>query len=53
MLSKNCDGCPEIQKCKIRFINVKKGEFVYCKDGSRHLVDCEGIYTEMNNRKWL
>lgn len=41
MLSRNCDGCPEIQRCKIRFVNVKKGEFVYCKDGSRQLVDYE------------
>ena len=43
MLSRNCDNCPLIKKCKIRFINVKKGEFVYCPDGSRQLVDCEEI----------
>lgn len=39
MLSRNCDGCINIQKCKIRFIQVKKGEFIYCIDGSRNLVD--------------
>lgn len=41
MLSRDCGNCINFQKCKIRFINVKKGEFVYCNDGSRHLIDCE------------
>lgn len=41
MLSRCCDGCPEMNRCKKRFITVKKGEFVYCPDGSRNLVDEE------------
>jgi len=45
MLSRSCDGCYEQRKCKTRFANVKKGEFVYCPDGSRQLVDM--------NQEWL
>lgn len=41
MLSRNCDGCPLMRKCEQRYANVRKGEFVYCPDGSRHLVDIE------------
>jgi hypothetical protein len=43
MLSRDCHGCPKTRECKIRFVNVKKGEFVYCPDGARNLVDCEEI----------
>lgn len=39
MLSRNCDGCTRLHKCQTRFIQAKKGDFVYCPDGSRHLVD--------------
>lgn len=39
MLSRDCDGCPHRKACHNRFIQVKKGEFVYCSDGDRHLVD--------------
>lgn len=44
MLSKNCSKCPNPikKKCAVRFVTVKKGEFVYCADGSRHLVDSNG-----------
>lgn len=45
MLSRNCDGCPEMRRCKERFVNVRKGEFVYCPNGSRQLVDI--------NEEWL
>lgn len=41
-LSRDCDGCPLIRECKKRFITVEKGEFVYCPDGDRHLVDVKG-----------
>lgn len=41
MLSRDCDGCGQISTCKKRFMTVRKGEFVYCNDGSRHLVDVE------------
>jgi hypothetical protein len=41
MLSKDCYGCSDVRKCRIRFANVTKGEFVYCADGSRHLVDIQ------------
>lgn len=39
MLSRNCDGCTQLHKCQIRFIQVKRGEKVYCPDGSAQLVD--------------
>jgi hypothetical protein len=45
MLSHDCYKCPfgitECKKCRQRYVNVRKGEFVYCPDGSRHLVDIE------------
>lgn len=41
MLSRCCDGCSLRKPCSIRFINVKKNEFVYCPDGSKLLVDTE------------
>lgn len=41
MLSRDCDGCGLIYKCKIRYIQVRKGECVYCPNGDRHLVDSE------------
>ncbi len=39
MLSRNYDGCSQLKKCKNRFKKVKKGEKVYCPDGTAHLVD--------------
>jgi hypothetical protein len=39
MLSKCCDGCYLRYRCETQFESVKKGEFVYCPDGSRNLVD--------------
>lgn len=39
MLSGQCRGCSEMRRCAKRFVNVRKGEFVYCPDGSRCLVD--------------
>lgn len=39
MLSRNCDGCTQRKLCQKRFITVEKGDFVYCPDGSRQLVD--------------
>lgn len=39
MLSRACISCSEKIKCKKRFVNVRKGEFVYCPDGARQLVD--------------
>jgi len=41
MLSRDCYGCKKIYECRKRYINVTKGEFVYCPDGDRHLVDIE------------
>ncbi|HSQ48652.1 MAG TPA: hypothetical protein VLL96_03095 [Candidatus Deferrimicrobiaceae bacterium] len=41
MLSRNCDGCPNLQsECKRRYSHVCMGEKVYCPDGTAHLVDC-------------
>lgn len=49
MLSKDCYKCPYgtscVRKCRQRYINVGKGEFVYCADGSAHLVDI--------NEEWI
>lgn len=39
MLSRNCDGCTQIKFCKLRYVQVKRGEKVYCPDGSAQLVD--------------
>lgn len=39
MLSKSCDGCSQMQSCKIRYQRVQIGGFVYCEDGTKHLVD--------------
>jgi hypothetical protein len=39
MLSRDCDGCPLMRECKQRFIEFRKGEFVACPDGSKHLID--------------
>ena len=44
MLSRNCDGCSQLKTCKNRFIKVKKGEKVYCPDGTVHLVDEENEF---------
>ncbi len=43
MISRDCYKCPfkEQRNCRQRFINVRKGEFVYCPDGDRHLVDID------------
>ncbi len=39
MLSRDCDGCPQIQVCSIRYKKVPVGGKVYCLDGTAHLVD--------------
>ena len=39
LLSRSCDGCVNRFACKRRFRLVSIGEYVYCPDGSRHLVD--------------
>ncbi len=39
MLSLDCQQCPQKKLCEKRFVTVDKGQFVYCPDGSRHLVD--------------
>jgi len=41
MLSHDCHKCKQILNCQKRFVNVRKGEFVYCPDGDRHLVDID------------
>lgn len=43
MLSRDCDGCSQFKACSIRYRNVRKGEKVYCADGTAHLVDEKGI----------
>ena len=39
MLSRDCDGCPQLKVCSRRYKTVNKGEKVYCQDGTAHLVD--------------
>ena len=39
MLSRNCDGCAQLQMCRVRFKQVELNEKVYCPDGTVHLVD--------------
>ncbi len=39
MLSRDCDGCTQLHVCSGRYQLVKKGEKVYCPDGTAHLVD--------------
>jgi len=39
MLSRDCDGCTQLQVCRVRFKQVNRAEKVYCPDGTAHLVD--------------
>lgn len=48
MLSRNCVSCTQKKLCGKRFITVEKGEFVYCPDGSRHLVDVNSEWVKTN-----
>ncbi len=42
MLSRACDGCYRKHvDCARRFQLVKQGEYVYCPDGTRLLVDSD------------
>ncbi|HEX7483091.1 MAG TPA: hypothetical protein VF350_06460 [Candidatus Bathyarchaeia archaeon] len=41
MLSRDCDGCECMPKCKRRFAKVTIGEKVFCSDGTAHLVDSQ------------
>jgi hypothetical protein len=45
MLSKSCYGCRNVKSCRVRYVTVRKGEFVYCADGTRNLVDI--------NEEWI
>ncbi len=46
MLSRDCDGCSQFKECAKRFKNAKKGEKVYCPDGTAHLVDGASIFVD-------
>ena len=39
VLSRDCDGCTQLQICSERYRRVCKNEKVYCPDGTAHLVD--------------
>jgi len=43
MLSRICIKCKDKSSCAKRFVNARKGEFVYCPDGSKILIDVEWI----------
>jgi len=43
MLSRDCDGCSALRACSKRYTLVRKGEKVYCSDGTAHLVDCDAV----------
>jgi hypothetical protein len=39
VLSRDCDGCSQMNPCRRRYLIVEKGDRVYCPDGTAHLVD--------------
>jgi len=39
MLSRDCDGCTMLKECGVRYKRTRKGEKVYCPDGTAHLID--------------
>jgi hypothetical protein len=39
VLSRDCDGCGEMQFCAERFKLATRGEKVSCPNGERHLID--------------
>jgi hypothetical protein len=39
MLSRDCDGCPKLKECSTRYKKTRKGDKVYCPDGTAHLID--------------
>lgn len=39
MLSRDCDGCSQLQLCKRRFRLAVVGEIICCPDGTGHLID--------------
>ena len=43
MLSRDCDGCSQLEKCSKRYKMARKGEKVYCSDGTAHLIDQDTI----------
>ena len=43
MLSRDCDGCPQLKTCSTRYKAVSKGGKVYCQDGTAHLVDADSV----------
>ncbi len=43
MLSRDCDGCPQMKTCSKRYRLVGQGEKVYCTDGTAHLVDYDAV----------
>gem|GEM_PF-250454 len=43
MLSRDCDGCSQLKECITRFQKTKKGDKVYCPDGTAHLIDNASI----------
>lgn len=43
MLARACEDCSHKRDCARRFVNAKKGDFVYCPDGSQYLIDIEEI----------
>ena len=39
VLSRDCDACELQRRCQVRYGRVVKGEFVFCPNGERKLVD--------------
>ncbi|WP_343380765.1 hypothetical protein [Candidatus Bathycorpusculum sp.] len=39
MLSRDCDGCPEMKACRKRFSITEVFDKVYCPDGTAHRID--------------
>jgi hypothetical protein len=43
VLSRDCDGCSQLQLCKRRYMKAQVGESVKCPDGTAHLIDSGSV----------
>ncbi len=43
MLSRDCDGCIKLKECSKRYQKARRGDKVYCPDGTAHLIDDSSV----------